>query len=81
MGLTDEEREQIFARAAGRCECTMPWCGRHPPGVRCPSPLSPLYWGACPKDSSRAADSLDDYIAMCGACLEETAYFMPGRPM
>lgn len=73
MSLTEAQREEVFRRAGGRCECTEGYCDRHRPGERCPHPLSPGFWDAIRKPSGKL-NAAEDYVGLCAACLEETAY-------
>ncbi len=78
MSLSDQQRKDIFNRAGGRCECAASFCSRHPPRSRCPHPLAAGFWDATARDWD-APRTLDNIVAMCAACLEETAYLRPAE--
>jgi hypothetical protein len=75
VGLTEKERQKVYRRSGGRCECTAEFCDRHPPGERCPHPLASGFWDVTHRHGG-GHDKLGGYTAMCAACLEETAFML-----
>jgi hypothetical protein len=71
MAISETTRAALFARAAGRCECTMTMCGH---SGRCKTGLSAGYWDAHLRTSVAAGglDALSNLTAMCATCHKNT---------
>ena len=71
MGVSAQTRKELYARAGGRCECTVSVCDHHKAGSRCLHGLHGEYWEAHHR-SAGGPDTLSNLIAMCGSCHKNT---------
>lgn len=77
MAISEETRKALYARAGGRCECTMSVCDHHRAGTRCGHGLSAGYWDAHHRTAG-GPDTLGNLIALCATCHKNTRTY--GRP-
>jgi hypothetical protein len=73
MAFSEATKAQAYARAGGRCECTMSVCSDRRAGVRCNKSLSGE-WHAHHKTSldAHGTDDLGNCLAMCIPCHKNT---------
>lgn len=77
MATSQEDRNEIYRRAGGRCECTMTVCSHHKAGIRCATGLTAGHWDAHHIDRTKPATP-SNLIAMCATCHKNTRTY--GRP-
>jgi hypothetical protein len=85
VSLTERERQQIYDRAGGRCECTADHCDRHPAGERCSHPLESGFWDVSRARSTPSGMAPSGALpaphggAARGRTAEASAHRRPGR--
>ena len=75
MAISQATRKELYARAGGRCECTMRVCDHT--GRRCSRGLSTGYWDAHHRNAS-GPDTVGNLIAMCATCHKNTRTYGRG---
>lgn len=80
MAVTEATRAALYARAGGKCECTMQSCRNHLPGFRCGAPLLGGLLSAWHAHhiNANGGDELSNLRAMCIPCHKNTPSYGVG---
>ena len=77
MIVTPAIRMSLYLRSNGRCECKIGTCSCHAPGQRCPHDLDENWTVRHPTPDP---DTLDNLVAVCQRCYQQSRPPSPGLP-